>query len=42
MGLPVLSDEQMTPRQQELATRIAGRRGAVHGPFRVWPHSPEM
>ncbi|WP_415953364.1 carboxymuconolactone decarboxylase family protein [Streptomyces sp. KLOTTS4A1] len=32
----------MTPRQQELAARIAGRRGAVRGPFRVWLHSPEM
>ncbi|PWI13982.1 carboxymuconolactone decarboxylase [Streptomyces sp. Act143] len=32
----------MDPRQQELAARIAGRRGAVRGPFRVWLHSPEM
>src|SRR5262249_32101252 len=24
------------------AARIAGRRGAVRGPFRVWLHSPEM
>ncbi|MEU4892747.1 carboxymuconolactone decarboxylase family protein [Streptomyces sp. NPDC044780] len=32
----------MTPRQKELAARIAGRRGAVRGPFRVWLHSPEM
>ncbi|MER6346216.1 carboxymuconolactone decarboxylase family protein [Streptomyces sp. NPDC001595] len=32
----------MNPRQQELAARIAGRRGAVRGPFRVWLHSPEM
>lgn len=42
MRLPVLSDEEMNPRQQELAARIAGRRGAVRGPFRVWLHSPEM
>lgn len=42
MRLPVLSDEEMTERQQELAARIAGRRGAVRGPFRVWLHSPEM
>ncbi|MFI9832966.1 carboxymuconolactone decarboxylase family protein [Streptomyces sp. NPDC051913] len=32
----------MDQRQQELAARIAGRRGAVRGPFRVWLHSPEM
>ncbi|MER5177647.1 carboxymuconolactone decarboxylase family protein [Streptomyces sp. NPDC002896] len=32
----------MNPRQKELAGRIAGRRGAVRGPFRVWLHSPEM
>ncbi|WP_329582302.1 carboxymuconolactone decarboxylase family protein [Streptomyces sp. NBC_01361] len=32
----------MDDRQRELATRIAGRRGAVRGPFRVWLHSPEM
>ncbi|WP_329141713.1 carboxymuconolactone decarboxylase family protein [Streptomyces sp. NBC_00670] len=32
----------MNPRQKELAARIAGRRGAVRGPFRVWLHSPEM
>ncbi|MFE5393365.1 carboxymuconolactone decarboxylase family protein [Streptomyces sp. NPDC056568] len=32
----------MDQRQQELAARIAGRRGAVRGPFRVWLHSAEM
>ncbi|MGW5171743.1 carboxymuconolactone decarboxylase family protein [Streptomyces nodosus] len=42
MRLPVLSEDDMDPRQQELAARIAGRRGAVRGPFRVWLHSPEM
>ncbi|MFE1288445.1 carboxymuconolactone decarboxylase family protein [Streptomyces sp. NPDC058751] len=42
MRLPVLTDEDMEPRQRELAARIAGRRGAVRGPFRVWLHSPEM
>lgn len=42
MRLSVLSEEEMNPRQQELAARIAGRRGAVRGPFRVWLHSPEM
>lgn len=42
MRLPVLDEETMDPRQKELAARIAGRRGAVRGPFRVWLHSPEM
>ncbi|MGH1553613.1 hypothetical protein ACRAWF_21315 [Streptomyces sp. L7] len=32
----------MDPRRQELAARIAGRRGGVRGPLRVWLHSPEM
>jgi 4-carboxymuconolactone decarboxylase len=42
MRLPVLTEEEMDQRQRELAARIAGRRGAVRGPFRVWLHSPEM
>ncbi len=42
MRLPVLDEEEMDARQQELAARIAGRRGAVRGPFRVWLHSPQM
>ncbi|MFJ2812851.1 carboxymuconolactone decarboxylase family protein [Streptomyces sp. NPDC087294] len=42
MRLPVLDEEEMDARQKELAARIAGRRGAVRGPFRVWLHSPEM
>ncbi|OOQ54806.1 carboxymuconolactone decarboxylase [Streptomyces antibioticus] len=42
MRLPVLTEEEMDPRQRELAARIAGRRGAVRGPFRAWLHSPEM
>jgi 4-carboxymuconolactone decarboxylase len=40
--LPVIAPEQMTERQQEIASRIAGRRGAVRGPFRVWLNSPEL
>ncbi|WP_436888294.1 carboxymuconolactone decarboxylase family protein [Nocardiopsis dassonvillei] len=32
----------MDERQKEVAGRIAGRRGAVRGPFRVWLHSPEL
>ncbi|MCZ9347460.1 hypothetical protein NGM37_58165, partial [Streptomyces sp. TRM76130] len=42
MRLPVLTEEEMDQRQRQLAARIAGRRGAVRGPFRVWLHSPEM
>jgi aldehyde dehydrogenase (NAD+) len=33
MRLPVLDEEEMDARQQVLAARIAGRRGAVRGPF---------
>lgn len=42
MRLPKLSEEEMTARQRELAQRIAGRRGAVRGPYQVWLHSPEL
>ena len=42
MRLPVLQDEQYNDRQRELAARIAGKRGKIGGPFKVWLHSPEM
>ncbi|MEU4557664.1 carboxymuconolactone decarboxylase family protein [Actinoplanes sp. NPDC023936] len=42
MRLPVIDPADMTPRQREVAERIAGRRGAVRGPFRVWLNSPEL
>ncbi|BCY12379.1 carboxymuconolactone decarboxylase family protein [Actinoplanes sp. L3-i22] len=42
MRLPVISPDEMSPRQREVADRIAGRRGAVRGPFRVWLQSPEL
>ncbi|MEV6350125.1 carboxymuconolactone decarboxylase family protein [Actinoplanes sp. NPDC051851] len=42
MRLPVVNPDEMTPRQREVAERIAGRRGAVRGPFRVWLQSPEL
>ncbi|WP_223830236.1 hypothetical protein [Nocardiopsis quinghaiensis] len=32
----------MNERQKEVAERIAGRRGAVRGPFRMWLHSAEL
>jgi len=32
----------MTERQAEISARIAGRRGAVRGPFQVWLNSPEL
>ncbi|MFT4082254.1 MAG: hypothetical protein QM638_06685 [Nocardioides sp.] len=41
MRLPQLQPETMTERQREVAGRIAGRRGAVRGPFQVWLNSPE-
>lgn len=42
MRLRKLSDSELSPRQRELAARIAGRRGQVRGPFQVWLHSPEL
>lgn len=42
MRLPKIQPEDMSPRQREMADRIAGRRGAVRGPFQVWLHSPEL
>ncbi len=42
MRLPILAPEDMNDRQKEIAERIAGRRGAVRGPFRVWIQSPEL
>lgn len=42
MRLPKIDPEQYSPRQREVAERIAGRRGAVRGPFQVWLNSPEV
>ncbi|GAA3208435.1 carboxymuconolactone decarboxylase family protein [Actinocorallia longicatena] len=42
MRLPIIDPEEMNDRQKEIASRIAGRRGAVRGPFRVWLNSPEL
>ncbi len=42
MRLAKLTDDQLTPRQKELAARIAGKRGRVRGPFLCWLHSPEL
>jgi 4-carboxymuconolactone decarboxylase len=42
MRLPPLNMDQLSPRQQELAARIAGKRGQVRGPFLVWLQSPEL
>jgi 4-carboxymuconolactone decarboxylase len=42
MRLPILKQEELSARQQELAARIAGKRGQVRGPFLVWLHSPEL
>jgi 4-carboxymuconolactone decarboxylase len=42
MRLRKLSDDELSPRQRELAARIAGRRGQTRGPFLVWLHSPEL
>jgi 4-carboxymuconolactone decarboxylase len=42
MRLPVIPPQALTERQQEISARIAGRRGAVRGPFQVWIQSPEL
>jgi 4-carboxymuconolactone decarboxylase len=42
MRLPVLSIDQLSARQKALYERIAGKRGAVRGPFQVWLHSAEL
>ena len=42
MRLPPLKMDQLSERQQELAARIAGKRGQVRGPFLVWLQSPEL
>ena len=42
MRLPKLSPEQYSPRQRELADRIAAKRGQVRGPFLCWLYSPEL
>lgn len=42
MRLPILSVDQLSPRQKTLYERIAGKRGAVRGPFQVWLHSAEL
>ena len=41
MRLPVLTDNDFTPRQKELSDRISGKRGKTRGPFLCWLHSPE-
>jgi len=42
MRLPTLPVDQLSARQKALYERIAGKRGAVRGPFQVWLHSPEL
>src|SRR5262245_32608227 len=42
MRIPAIAPADMTERQSEISARIAGRRGAVRGPFRVWLRSPEL
>ncbi|MFE4504157.1 carboxymuconolactone decarboxylase family protein [Rhodococcus sp. NPDC056743] len=40
MRLTPLTD--LNERQAEISARIAGRRGAVRGPFLIWLRSPEL
>lgn len=41
MRLDTVDPADWNDRQREIGERIAGRRGAVRGPFRAWIHSPE-
>lgn len=41
MRLDTLDPADWSDAQREIGERIAGRRGAVRGPFRAWIHSPE-
>src|SRR5215470_4712510 len=40
--LPKLAPETMTPRQQAVHDKIAGKRGKVGAPYQVWLYSPEL
>jgi len=40
--LPKLTQETMTPRQQALHDKIAGKRGKVGAPYQIWLYSPEL
>jgi 4-carboxymuconolactone decarboxylase len=42
MRLPEIQEEQYSPRQREIAGRIAGKRGKVRGPYLCWLYSPEL
>ncbi|MFV2194949.1 carboxymuconolactone decarboxylase family protein [Nocardiopsis sp. LOL_012] len=42
MRVPKIDPNEMSGRQKEMADRIAGRRGAVRGPYQVWLRSPEL
>ncbi|GLZ06129.1 hypothetical protein Acsp03_35950 [Actinomadura sp. NBRC 104412] len=42
MRLPIIAADEMDERQREISARIAGRRGAVRGPYLVWLQSPEL
>ena len=40
--LPELSEEELSPEQQEIYRAILASRGHITGPFRTWLHSPEF
>ncbi|MFT4210598.1 MAG: carboxymuconolactone decarboxylase family protein [Microbacterium sp.] len=42
MRIAKIAPEEMTPRQKEVADRIAGGRGRLGAPFQVWLQSPEL
>ena len=42
MRFDILEPDAMSAAQRELYDRIAGKRGAVRGPFNLWLYSPEL
>jgi len=40
--IPELERYQLSPEQTRVYDAILASRGSLHGPFRVWLHSPEL
>ena len=40
--IPELERYQLSPEQTKVYDAILASRGSLHGPFRVWLHSPEL
>ena len=40
--IPELERYRLSPEQTKVYDAILASRGSLHGPFRVWLHSPEL